>query len=186
MQRKIHKRTLRLAKDHLLWIGDQPYGGGVRILEDFVNASQFLEEIMDIREITVGRQFKRGDTIGNRTHGFKQGTLERKDMLHVPVQRGGHANETHGFSSGRCIEYDDVVAVLAAILVDVHHGAELFHARQNGQFFGFDVADSRRTQYRDDIGGDLLPVALDLFLNVQFENGQAGLNWKRIRGLDLE
>src|SRR6201987_879448 len=141
---------------------------------------------MDIREITVGRQFKRGDTIGNRTDGFKQGTLERKDMLHIPVQRGGHANETHGFSSRRCIEYDDVVAVLAAIQVDVHHGAELFHSRQNGQFFRFDVADSRRTQYRNDVGGDLLPVTLDFLLNVQFENIQAVLNRERVGGLHLK
>src|SRR5208283_826707 len=50
----------------------------------------------------------------------------------------------------------------------------------------FDVADPSRAQYRNDIGGDLLPVALDLFLNVQFENGQTVLNRKRIRGLDLK
>src|SRR6266403_2700423 len=99
---------------------------------------------MDIREITVGRQFKRGDTIGNRTHGFKQGALERKDMLHVPVQCGGHANETHGFSSGRCIEYDDVVAVLAAILFVMHRGPPRSTPFPYTTLFRFDVADSRR------------------------------------------
>src|ERR1700747_3311318 len=166
MQRKIYKRALRLTKHHLLWIGDQPHGSSARILHDVVNTFQLLEEITNIREITVRRQLKRSDTICNRTHGFKQVPLKWEDMLHVPVQCRGHANEAHGLCSGRRIEYDYVITPLAAILVDVHHGAELFHARQNGQFFGFYVADSRRSQNRNDIRRDLLPMAPDLSLNI--------------------
>src|SRR5258708_38388539 len=134
MQLKLHKRTLRLAKDHLLWIGDQPYGGGVRILEDFVNAFQFLEEIPDICEITIGGQFNRGDTIGNRTHGFKQVTLQRKDMLPGAVQRGMPASETHGFTGARCNDYDEVGADPAARFTDGHRRADLFHSWLDSEF----------------------------------------------------
>ena len=40
-----------------------------------------------------------------------------------------------------------VVALLAAELVHVHHGAELFHAGQDGEFFGLDVADAGGAQH---------------------------------------
>ena len=89
-------------------------------------------------------------------------------MLHVPVERGGHADEAEALGGGRAVEHDDVVAALAPVLVDVHHGAQLFHAGQDGEFVRLDTAEPGGAQDAGDVGGDLLPVAVDLHLDVHF------------------
>ena len=63
---------------------------------------------------------------------------------------------------------DHVIALLAAVLVDVHHGAEFFHAGKNGQFFGLHVFDAGGAQHGDGVGRNFLPMPPDLMLNVYF------------------
>ena len=77
------------------------------------------------------------------------------------------------FGGRRTIEHDHVITAFAPELVDVHHGAQLFHAGQDGQFFRFDVADAGGAQDGNHVGGDLAPVPLDLLLDVHFMDGQA-------------
>jgi hypothetical protein len=88
-------------------------------------------------------------------------------VLHVPVERGWHADEAHGFCGRGGIEHDDVVAFLTTVLIDVHHGAELFHSGQNGEFLGLHTTDACGAQQGAHVGRDFLPMALDLFLDVQ-------------------
>ena len=90
------------------------------------------------------------------------------------------------FGGGRGVEHDHVVALLAPVLVDVHHRAELFHARKNREFLGLHAADAGRAQHRAHVGRDLLPVPLDLFLNVQFENRKPVGDRQRIGGLGVK
>jgi len=63
-------------------------------------------------------------------------------VLHVPIQRRRHADEAHGLCGRGSIEHDYVIALFAAVLVHIHHGAQLFHAGQDGEFFGLNAADS--------------------------------------------
>ena len=121
-----------------------------------------------------------------RAHGLQHAALEREDVLHVPLERGRHADEPHGFGRGRAIQHDDVVALLAPELVHVHHGAQFFHARQDGQFLGLHVADAGGAQHGDDVGGDLPPVPLDLLLNVDFVDGEALVDGVGVAGLAVE
>ena len=107
-------------------------------------------------------------------------------MLHVPIERGGHADEPKRFGGRGGVRHNDVVALLLAVLIDVHHGAELFHAGENGEFFGFDAANASGSQHRTHVRGDLLPMTLDLFLNIQLENGEAIGDLQRIGGLRVE
>jgi hypothetical protein len=107
-------------------------------------------------------------------------------VLHVPVERGRHAYESHGFSGGRAIQHNDVVTLLAPKLVDVHHRAELFHTRQNGQFLGFHIADPRGAQHGNHVRGDLAPVPLNLSLDVHFMDRQLFIDLIRIPGLVVE
>ena len=108
---------------------------------------------------------------------FSRSALEREDVLHVPLERGRHADEAHGFGGGRAIEHNHVVALLAPELVHVHHGAQLFHARQDRQFLGLDVADAGGAQHGDDVSRDLPPVPLDLFLDIDFVDGRGSRRW---------
>ena len=158
----------------------------VRIFHDFVNAFEFLEEIADVDEVAVGGQLERRDAIGDGADGFQQIPLKGKNVLHVPVERGGHADEAQRFGGRRGVEHDHVVALLAPVLVDVHHGAELFHAGKNGEFLGFHAADAGGAQHGTDVGRDLLPVALDLFLDVQFEDRKPVIDRQRIGSLRVE
>lgn len=57
---------------------------------------------------------------------------------------------------------------------------------QDGEFLGLYTADSRRTQYRTDIRGDLLPVTLHLLLNVQFQDREPVTDGQGIRGCGVE
>ena len=107
-------------------------------------------------------------------------------MLHVPVERGRHADEAHGFGRGRAVEHDHVVALLAPELVHPHHGAELFHARQDGQLLGFHVADAGGTQHGNHVSRDFTPVTLDLLLDVDFVYGQLVGNGIWVAGLLVE
>ena len=116
-----------------------------------VNAFEFVEEIADVGEIAVRGEIERRDAIGDGADGFQEIPLKGKDVLHVPIESGGHADEAERFGGGRGVEDDDVVALLAAVLVDVHHGAELFHAGKDGEFFGFDSADAGGAQDGNDI-----------------------------------
>ena len=88
-------------------------------------------------------------------------------MLHVPVERGGHADEAHGLSGRRGIEDNHVVTLLAPVLIDVHHRAELFHAGEDRKFLGLHAADAGSAQYRSYVGRDFLPMTLDLFLDIE-------------------
>ncbi len=121
-----------------------------------------------------------------RPHRFQDSALEREDVLHVPFERGRHADEAHGFGGGRAIEHDDVVALFAAELVDVHHGAQLFHAGQDGQFLGLHVADAGGAQHRDHVGRNLAPVALDLLLDIDFMDGELVVDGVRVAGLAVK
>ena len=172
MQRKVDERALGLAQHHLLGIGDQPDAGDLGIFQQLGDAFQASEQILDVGEVAVGGQFHRRNPVGHRPHGLEQPALEREDVLHVPFERGGHADEAHGFGGGRAIEHDHVVALLAPELVDVHHGAQLFHAGQDGQLFGLHVADAGGAQHGDHVGGNLAPVPLDLLLDVDLVDGE--------------
>ena len=121
-----------------------------------------------------------------RPHRFQDAALEGKDVLHVPLERGRHADEAHGFGGGRAVEHDDVVALLAAELVDVHHGAQLFHAGEDGEFLGLDVADAGGAQHRDHVGGDFAPVPLDLLLNIDLVDGEVVVDGVGVAGLGVE
>ena len=107
-------------------------------------------------------------------------------MLHVPFERGGHADEAHGFGGGRAIEHDHLVALLAPVLIHVHHGAELFHAGKDRQLFGLHVADAGGSQHGDDVGRDLAPVPLDFLLDVDLLDGEVIVDGQRIVGAVLE
>jgi hypothetical protein len=148
--------------------------------------SSLPKRLLDVGEVTVGGQLHRRNPIGQRPHGFQHGALEGEDVLHVPIERGGHADEAHGFGGGRAVEHDDVVALLAPELVDPHHGAELFHAGQDGQFLGFHVADAGGAQHGNHVGGNFAPVPLDLLLDVDFVDGQLVGDGVRVAGLLME
>jgi hypothetical protein len=107
-------------------------------------------------------------------------------MFHVPLERGRHTDEAQGFRRGRAIQHDDVVSAFAAELVDIHHGSQLFHAGQDGQLLGLDVADPGGAQYRGDVGGDLAPVPFDFFLDIDFVDGQPLVDAVRVAGLAVE
>ena len=158
----------------------------LRIFQEVVNAFELVKEIADVDEVAVRGEVEGRDAIGDGAHGFQQIPLKRKNVLHVPIERGGHADEAEGFGGGSGVEDDDVVALLAAVLVDVHHGAELFHAGKDGEFFGFDSADAGSAQYGADVGGDFLPVALDLFLNIELEDGEAIIDGERVGSFVVE
>src|ERR1035441_1901506 len=64
--------------------------------------------------------------------------------------------------AGIGLNHDGVLIFHPPVLIDIHHGAQLFHAGQNGEFFRLDTADARGAQHGAYIGGDFLPVALDL------------------------
>ena len=167
-------------------IGDQAHAGDLGIFQQFVDAVQLAEQVLDVGEVAVGGQFDRRHAIGERPHGLEDAALEGEDVLHVPLERGRHADEAHGFGGRGAIEHDDVVAVLAAELVDVHHGAQLFHAGEDGEFLGLDVADAGGAQHGDDVGGDLAPVALDLLLDIDFVDGEVVVDGVGVAGLAVE
>ena len=103
-----------------------------------------------------------------------------------PVERCRHADEAHGFRGRGGVEHDDVVTLLPPVLIDVHHGAEFFHAGQNGQFFRLYTADARGAQHGAYIGGDFLPVALDLSLDIQLLDRKPIVDRHGIGGLNME
>jgi hypothetical protein len=76
--------------------------------------------------------------------------------------------------------------LLPAELVDVHHRAQLFHARQNGKLFRLDVADAGRPQHRNHVRGDLAPVPFDLLLDVDFVDRQPLVDGVGIAGLRMK
>src|SRR6185369_13105632 len=96
------------------------------------------------------------------------------------------ADEAHGFGGGGAIQHDDVVAVLAAELIDVHEGAEFFHAGEDSEFFGLHVVDAGGAQDADDVGGNLAPVAFNFLLDVDFVDGQFWVDGVRVAGLSVE
>ncbi len=183
VQREIDECPLRFAQHHFLGIGDQPDAGDLRIFEQFRNPFQSPEQLLDIAEVAVRGQLHRRNAIGHRPHGFENSALEREDVLHVPFERGGHADEAHGFGGGRAIEHDHLVTPLAPVLIHVHHRAQLFHAGQNGQLLGLHVADAGGAQDGNHIGGDLAPVPLDLLLDVDLLDGEVVVDRQRIGGL---
>ncbi len=158
------------------------------IFQQFADAIEATEQILNVGEVTIRREFHGRNAIGDGPHRFEDPALEREDVLHVPFERGGHADEAHGFGGGRAIEHDDVVALFAAELIDVHHGAQLFHAGKDGQFLGFDVADAGGAQHGDHVGRNFAPVAFDLLLDVDFVDGELLVDgvgspvwpWKRL------
>src|ERR1035437_1303075 len=81
---------------------------------------------------------------------------------------------------------DSAVALLAAELVHVHQRAQLFHPRQNGQLLGLHVADAGGAQHRDHVGRDLLPMTLNLLLDIDFVDGQPLVDGIRVPGLAME
>ena len=156
------------------------------IFQQLRDAFQAAEQILDIGEVAIGRQFHRRNPIRHRPHGFEYSALEREDVLHVPFERGRHADEAHGFGGRRAIQHDHLVMPLAPVLIHVHHGAQLFHARQDGQLFGLHVADAGGAQHRDDVSGNLAPMPLDLLLDIDFLDGEAVVDGQRIVGSVLE
>ena len=125
-------------------------------------------------------------SIRDGTNGLEEAALVGEDVLHVPVERGGHAHEAHGLGRGGGVEHNDVVALFAPVLVDVHHGAEFFHAGQDGEFLGLYAADTGGAEQGDDPGGDLFPVALDFLLDVELEDGEAVGDGEGVGGLRVE
>lgn len=183
---KYTEGPLRLPQHHALGIGDQAHAGGLRILQQAVHAGQLAEEILNVGEIIVAREFDGGDAIGERTHGLQKAAMEREDVLHVPVERGRHADEAHRLGGGRAVQHDDVIAFLAAELVHVHHGAQLFHARQDGEFFRLHIVDAGGSQHRNNVGGDFAPVPFDFLLDIDLMDGQVAVDGIRIAGLAVE
>ena len=186
VQGEVDEGALGFAQHHAFRIGDQAHAGDLGIFHQFADAVEAVEEIFDIGEVFVGRKLDRRDAVGEGADGFQDAALEGKDVLHVPLQRGRHADEAHGFGGGRAIQHDDVVAIFAAELVDVHQRAEFFHA---GRMASSSASTSlmpvvRRT--RDDVGGDLLPVAFDFLLNIDFVDGELVVDGVRVAGLAVE
>ena len=186
VQREIDEGALRFAQHHSLWIGHQPHAGDGGVFEQLAHAIELAEQVLNIGEVVIRRQFDGRDAVGDGAHRLEHAALEREDVLHVPFERCRHADEPHGFGGGRAIQNDDVIALLAAKLVDVHHGAQLFHARKNRQLLGFHVADSGGAQHGDDVGGDFAPVPLDLLLDVDLVDVEAVLDAVRVAGLPVE
>ena len=186
VKREVDEGSLRFAQDHFFGIGDEADAGDFRIFEESVHAFEFVEEIADVDEIAVRGQVEGRDAIGDGADGLQEIPLKGKDVLHIPIESGGHADEAQRFGGGSGIEDDDVVTLLAAVLVDVHHRAELFHAGKDGEFFGFDSADAGSAEDGTDVGGDFLPVALDLFLDIELEDGEAVVDRERVRSFVVE
>ena len=157
----------------------ETWAGLIRNPEDRRKAAQSYIE-------SVGGKLHGRDSIGDRPHRFYDSALEGKDMLHVPLERGRHAHEAHRFGSGGAIEHDHVVALFAAKLVDVHEGAKLFHAREDGELLGLHVANAGGAQYGNHVGGDFAPVPLDLLLDIDFVDGEVVVNLQRVAGLGIE
>ena len=107
-------------------------------------------------------------------------------MLHVPIECRWHTDKAHRFGSRRGIEHNDVVALFAAILVYVHHGAQFFHAGQDRKFLCLHTADASGAQHRCDIRGNFLPMALDFFLDVEFLDPKPIGDLQRIRSLQVK
>src|SRR5581483_5836990 len=150
---------------HAFGIGHQAHAGDARVFEQLADAVELSEKVLDVGEVAVGGQLDGRHAIGQGADGLQDAALEGEDVLHVPLQRGRHADEAHGFGSGGAIQHDHVVDALAAELIDVHHRAQFFHAGQDGQLLGLDVVDAGGAEHAGDVGGNFAPVPLDLFLD---------------------
>jgi len=166
VESEIDEGALGFAEHHLFGVGDETDAGELRIFQNGIDAFDFLKEFLDVAEVTIGRQFGRRDAVEHGARGFKQAALETEDVFHVPIERGGKADEAQRFGSGRAIENDDVEIARLAVLIDIHHGAEFFHAGEDGHFLGFDAGEAGGAQDAGDVAGNILPVALEFVIDV--------------------
>jgi hypothetical protein len=86
----------------------------------------------------------------------------------------------------RGVEHDYVVTLFTLVLVDVHHGAELFHAGQDRKLLGLDPADPGSAQDRGHVGRDLLPMTLDLLLNIELLDPEPVTDRQRVGSLEVK
>lgn len=63
-----------------------------------------------------------------------------------------------------------VVFFFADVFIDVQQEADFLHAGKNSQFFSQNIVNPGPVQQAGDILVDVAPVALDLFLGIQFLN----------------
>ena len=78
MQQKIDEGPLGLAQDHLLGIGDETHAGHFGVLQYLGHTFDAIEQLLDIAEVTVARQFHGRDAIGDGTHGFQKPRCQGK------------------------------------------------------------------------------------------------------------
>lgn len=67
-------------------------------------------------------------------------------MPGIPLQGRREAHETEGFGGGSAIEHDDIELLFCPVLIDVHHGAQFFHAWEDGHLFRFHIAQARSSE----------------------------------------
>lgn len=183
---EVDEGALGFADDHFLGVGDEADAGDLGVFHEVVDALDFFVEVFDVGEVGVGGEVDGGDAVGEGADGFKDAALEGEDVLHVPVEGGGHGDEAEGFGGGGAVEDDDVVAAVFAPLVDVHHGGEFFHAGEDGHFLGFDVVEAGGFEDAGDVAGDLLPVAFDFLLDVDFVDVEVGGDFAGVGGGGVE
>jgi len=80
-----------------------------------VNAFDAIEQVLHAGKVTTGRQRERGDPTGNGPDGPEHAALDREDVLHIPLHRGGHGYEPQAFASGRAVQDDHVGTRAAAV-----------------------------------------------------------------------
>ena len=119
---------------------------------------------------------------GSSADRLQDAPLHREDMLCIPFERGRQAHETKGLGCGRAIEHDDIELLLSPILIDVHHRAQLFHARGDGHLLGFHFAQAGSPRHGSDVAGNPAPMPLDLSLDVHFLNPEILVDGRRVSG----
>src|SRR5208283_1834973 len=169
---------LRFAQHHLFGVRHQPDAGGARVFEQGIDAHDLVKQALDVLKVLLWWQFHRCNAIEEWPRGLQHGSLEAEDVLHVPVECGGEADEAQRLRSRGAVEHDDVIGIVATILVYIEHGTELFHAGEDGHLLGFDVSQPGGTQNGGEVGGDVTPMPFHLLVDVDFLDlevvGQAG------------
>ena len=170
VKRKVYESALGFAQHHLLGIGYQPDAGDRRVFQHLVDPLDFPEQILNVLEIRFRRQVHRTQAIRKGPDGFQHPPFQGKHVLHIPVKRGGQADETNTFRSRRTIKHDHIELLRFAVLTDIHQRTQLFHTGEDRHLFGFHRAQTAGPQNCGDVTGNGIPVALDFALDVDFLN----------------
>ena len=131
IQAKIHKRALRLFDNNFLWIRHQPHRRNFRIGEHAIDAFQFIKKVLDILEVGIARQRHVANALNHGPRNSRQIPLKFKNTVHIPLQRRRNAHEPERFACRRAIEDDDIVSLLAHVLVNIEERADFFHPRKD-------------------------------------------------------